>query len=254
MPANSESLLLTPSEMGRADQLAVAAGIQSFKLMEHAGAAVADAVAERYPDGRVLILCGPGNNGGDGFVAAKKLKERGRDVRVALFGSRDRMQGDAAFFHDLWNGPVEEARPDGVHGAAVIVDALLGCSLPSSTRNAGSSGRAETAGSHARHVSASSCRRATLFPLPAPPTMHSTPQPSGPFAWRRPAIQCRTIDRRASGSERVGCHEPRSATIMPSNPPRACSLRVFTATRLSTRMESWCTRAPPGSLKICVSA
>ena len=71
MPANSESLLLTPSEMGRADQLAVDAGIQSFKLMENAGAAVADAVAARYPEGLVLVLCGPGNNGGDGFVAAR---------------------------------------------------------------------------------------------------------------------------------------------------------------------------------------
>jgi len=129
MPPNSESLLLTPSEMGRADQLAVAGGIQSFKLMENAGTAVADAVAARYPDGLVLILCGPGNNGGDGFVAAKKLKERGREVRVALFGSRDRLTGDAAFFADLWNGPVEEARPDGMHGAAVIVDALLGAGL-----------------------------------------------------------------------------------------------------------------------------
>jgi len=129
MPANSESLLLTPSEMGRADQLAIAAGVQSFKLMENAGAAVADAVAARYPAGPVLILCGPGNNGGDGFVAAKKLKELGREVRIALFGQRDRLKGDAAFFADLWNGPVEAVRPDGMHGAAVIVDALLGAGL-----------------------------------------------------------------------------------------------------------------------------
>lgn len=129
MPANSESLLLTPAEMGRADQLAIAAGIQSFKLMENAGTAVADVVAARYPDGPILILCGPGNNGGDGFVAAKKLREHGREVRVALFGARDRLKGDAAFFADLWNGPVEEARPDGIHGAAVIVDALLGAGL-----------------------------------------------------------------------------------------------------------------------------
>jgi hydroxyethylthiazole kinase-like uncharacterized protein yjeF len=129
MPVHSESLLLTPAEMSRADALAVDAGIQSFKLMENAGAAVAEAVATRYPDGPVLILCGPGNNGGDGFVAAKKLKDRGRDVRVALFGQRDRLKGDAAFFADLWNGPIEAARPDGLRGAAVIVDALLGAGL-----------------------------------------------------------------------------------------------------------------------------
>jgi hydroxyethylthiazole kinase-like uncharacterized protein yjeF len=125
----TEHLLLTPAEMSRADALAVASGIQSFKLMEAAGNAVAELVAERYPDGQVLILCGPGNNGGDGFVAAKKLKELGREVRVALFGERDRLTGDAAFFADLWNGPIQAARPDGLRGAKVVVDALLGAGL-----------------------------------------------------------------------------------------------------------------------------
>lgn len=125
----SSDLLLTPAEMSRADQLAVADGIQSFKLMEAAGAAVAEVVEERYPQGQVLVLCGPGNNGGDGFVAAKKLKEAGRDVRLALFGEKERLKGDAAFFADLWNGPIREARPDGLRGAAVVVDALLGAGL-----------------------------------------------------------------------------------------------------------------------------
>lgn len=129
MPRHSESLLLTPAEMSRADQLAVAAGVPSFRLMENAGAAVAEAVRARYPDGPVLVLCGPGNNGGDGFVAARNLSDRGREVRVALFGPRDRLKGDAAFFAGLWDGPVEVARPDGIRGAAVIVDALLGAGL-----------------------------------------------------------------------------------------------------------------------------
>jgi len=122
-------VLLTPSEMSRADQLAVAAGVQSFKLMEAAGMAVAEVVQERYPEGRVLVLCGPGNNGGDGFVAAKKLREAGREVRVALFGEKERLRGDAAFFADLWNAPIEAARPDGLRGAGVVVDALLGAGL-----------------------------------------------------------------------------------------------------------------------------
>jgi NAD(P)H-hydrate epimerase len=103
--------------------------VQSFKLMEAAGQAVADVVQERHPEGQVLILCGPGNNGGDGFVAAKKLKEAGREVRVALFGERDRLKGDAAFFADLWDGPIHAARPDDLRGARVVVDALLGAGL-----------------------------------------------------------------------------------------------------------------------------
>lgn len=129
MADQSDQTLLTPSEMSRADALAVASGIQSFKLMEAAGNAVAEFVHERYPQGQVLILCGPGNNGGDGFVAAKKLKDLGREVRVALFGERDGLKGDAAFFADLWNGPIQAARADGLRGAKVIVDALLGAGL-----------------------------------------------------------------------------------------------------------------------------
>ncbi len=129
MVQRSADILLTPAEMGRADRLAVAMGIQSFKLMEHAGTAVAEVVAERFPDGEVLVLCGPGNNGGDGFVAAKKLREAGRRVRVALFGTRERLAGDAGFFADLWDAPIAEARPESIAGAAVIIDALLGAGL-----------------------------------------------------------------------------------------------------------------------------
>lgn len=127
MTAPSE--LLTPVEMARADALAVTGGVPSFKLMEAAGAAVAEVAAERYPLGDVLVLCGPGNNGGDGFVAAKKLREAGRSVRVALFGAREKLKGDAAFFADLWDGPVEVARAGSLVGAALIIDALLGAGL-----------------------------------------------------------------------------------------------------------------------------
>jgi hydroxyethylthiazole kinase-like uncharacterized protein yjeF len=126
---NTEHILLTPAEMSRADQLAVASGVPSFKLMEAAGAAVADVVAERYPEGRVLVLCGPGNNGGDGFVAAEKLRQDGREVRLALFGDREKLTGDAALFADLWKGLVEPTRADGLQPADVIVDALLGAGL-----------------------------------------------------------------------------------------------------------------------------
>ncbi len=124
-----EHVLLTPTEMSRADQLAVASGVQSFKLMEAAGTAVADFVAERYPDGHILVLCGPGNNGGDGFVAAERLRQAGREVRLALFADKERLKGDAALFADLWKGRIEQADPNGLQPASVIVDALLGAGL-----------------------------------------------------------------------------------------------------------------------------
>jgi ADP-dependent NAD(P)H-hydrate dehydratase / NAD(P)H-hydrate epimerase len=121
--------LLTPAEMSRADQLAVAAGVPALTLMENAGRAVADAVSEHYPTGRVVVLCGPGNNGGDGFVVARLLAALGRDVSLGLFGARDKLKGDAAKNARLWTGPVPKAEDVTLAGAAVIVDALLGAGL-----------------------------------------------------------------------------------------------------------------------------
>lgn len=121
--------LLTPSDMQQADQLAVAAGVPSLTLMEHAGRAVAEVVAERYPTGRVVVLCGPGNNGGDGFVVARLLAAGGREVSVGLFGSHEKLRGDAAENARRWSEPVPPARNVSLAGAAVIVDALLGAGL-----------------------------------------------------------------------------------------------------------------------------
>jgi len=115
--------------MGRADRAAVELGTASFHLMEKAGAAVADAIRRLAPRGEVLVLCGPGNNGGDGFVAAHGLLRRGRRVRVALLGDRARLAGDAARAADLWAGPVEDAAGVDFGGAAVVVDALFGAGL-----------------------------------------------------------------------------------------------------------------------------
>jgi hydroxyethylthiazole kinase-like uncharacterized protein yjeF len=121
--------LLTTAEMAWADQLTIAAGTPAAVLMENAGRAVAAAVADRRPQGPVVIVAGPGNNGGDGFVAARILAEQGFDVRVALLGDRSALKGDAAAAAARWTGPLETAEPRSVRGAALIVDALFGAGL-----------------------------------------------------------------------------------------------------------------------------
>ncbi len=115
--------------MGRADALAVDGGVPSLTLMENAGTAIADAITERLAVQRVLVLAGPGNNGGDGFVVARLLAERGWPVRVALFGARSKLQGDAAEMAGRWSGEIEKAGPDAVGDAELIVDGLLGAGL-----------------------------------------------------------------------------------------------------------------------------
>jgi len=122
--------LLTTSEMAQADRLAIAAGKPGATLMENAGRAVADVVAARQPLGRrVVVVAGPGNNGGDGFVAARILSERGYPVRVLLLGDRDRLKGDAAGAAGRWKGAIESAERDKIEQAQVIIDALFGAGL-----------------------------------------------------------------------------------------------------------------------------
>ena len=121
--------VLSVAEMTRADAAAIQAGISGEALMAAAGAAVADEVLRRFPAGAVAVLCGPGNNGGDGFVAARVLRERGRQVRVALLGARDGLKGDAALHARRWTGPIEPLEIAVLDGAGVVVDALFGAGL-----------------------------------------------------------------------------------------------------------------------------
>ncbi len=122
--------LLTAAEMGRADELTIADGTPGLTLMENAGRGIAEEVewiAE--PGARIAVLCGPGNNGGDGFVAARLLRERGYSVSVALLGSREALKGDAAEAAAAWNGPIWPVSPAFAEDAAIVIDALFGAGL-----------------------------------------------------------------------------------------------------------------------------
>lgn len=122
--------LLTNTEMAEADRLTIAGGTPGAVLMENAGRAVADAVQAHFPGARrIVVVAGPGNNGGDGYVAARLLAERGYDVRVDAVGDRARLKGDAAGAAEQWMGETRPAEPAGLAGADLIIDALFGAGL-----------------------------------------------------------------------------------------------------------------------------
>lgn len=118
--------ILTVSEMGQADAAAIAAGTPGTVLMERAGAAVAEAVAARFRPRPTAVLCGPGNNGGDGYVVARLLKARGWPVEVYALSPAS--AADAKVAAAQWDGPVEELSSE-LPAAELYIDALFGAGL-----------------------------------------------------------------------------------------------------------------------------
>jgi hydroxyethylthiazole kinase-like uncharacterized protein yjeF len=124
------ALLLSPAEMAAVDAAAVASGIGSFALMQRAGSSVAATLLLHHPGAvRVVVFCGPGNNGGDGYVAARCLAESGVRVDVFHLGDPATLKGDAAHARALLMSPslpIEDYRPE---AGDVVIDALFGAGL-----------------------------------------------------------------------------------------------------------------------------
>lgn len=121
--------LLTVAETAEADRLTIAAGTPGIDLMERAGAGIADAITARWTPRPVVVLAGPGNNGGDGFVAGRLLAEQGWPVRIALAGARSALKGDAAIASARWDGPSVAFAVEALAGAALVIDAVFGAGL-----------------------------------------------------------------------------------------------------------------------------
>jgi NAD(P)H-hydrate epimerase len=121
--------LLNSASMREADRRMIAGGTSGRELMERAGARVAEAVRRMCAGGPVVIACGPGNNGGDGFVAARLLAERGIAVDLHLLGAADALRGDAALAAADWAGPIRTLRSFAPLKAALVIDALFGTGL-----------------------------------------------------------------------------------------------------------------------------
>ncbi|KZL21842.1 Bifunctional NAD(P)H-hydrate repair enzyme Nnr [Pseudovibrio axinellae] len=127
--------LLTPLQMKKADRLTIEGGTSGLTLMHNAGKVVLEALQEiLYPHSRILVLCGPGNNGGDGFVVAQLASDEGFDVRVALVCDPAALTGDAELAYDEMSldlTSLENMRSlmEEVSDDDVIVDALFGAGL-----------------------------------------------------------------------------------------------------------------------------
>jgi ADP-dependent NAD(P)H-hydrate dehydratase / NAD(P)H-hydrate epimerase len=120
--------LLTPDEMARADAAAPGLGVPGSVLMANAGRAVARTVRTRFRPCRTLVLCGPGNNGGDGYVTARLLAQEGWPVAIAPLAP-PRAGSDAADAAHRWNGPTVSFGAIEAARATLVIDAVFGAGL-----------------------------------------------------------------------------------------------------------------------------
>jgi len=121
--------LLTAEQMYSADSLAVEYGVSSLSLMEAAGMGIERVVRQNYAPCRVAVLCGPGNNGGDGFVVARLLQRRGWAVKLSLLGCRESLKGDAAVNAQKWKGRIHPFGLNSIEKVDLVIDAIFGAGL-----------------------------------------------------------------------------------------------------------------------------
>ena len=126
MARKDQNALLTSQEMARADKMTIRSGIAGVDLMEAAGLSVTRHIIARYDQAKTIVLCGPGNNGGDGFVIARHLKEAGWNVELALLGEVENLSGDAAIMANKWD---DEILPLGIGDHKLVIDAIFGAGL-----------------------------------------------------------------------------------------------------------------------------
>jgi len=137
--------LLTAAQMKAIEQAAIDSGeVTGLELMERAGRGVVEAVFEQWPElaatsHKAVVLCGPGNNGGDGFVVARLLKEWGWQVEVFLYGDADKLPPDALVNYRRWMGigPVKDWNPKAIEAAHfdLLIDAIFGAGLSRAPAN-----------------------------------------------------------------------------------------------------------------------
>lgn len=119
--------ILTADQSKHADALTIGNGAPGLRLMEAAGAAFTHEITERFKPCPVLVLCGPGNNGGDGFIAARELKKSGWNVRLACLVKKNALKGDAALAAKTWDGEAETLSSNlSLKDTGLVVDAVFG--------------------------------------------------------------------------------------------------------------------------------
>jgi ADP-dependent NAD(P)H-hydrate dehydratase / NAD(P)H-hydrate epimerase len=128
-PAGVAVEILSVEEMYSCDAATIKGGTKGAVLMENAGRATAEAIERRFAPGTVAVLCGPGNNGGDGFVIARHLAKLGWTVRLGLVGKPGKLKGDAALMAKRWKRKPVPVTPEILDGANLVVDALFGVGL-----------------------------------------------------------------------------------------------------------------------------